>query len=76
MPEKQTLKRPKENFEQEQNKENVDVKDTYKAVEVYERASSHSGTEVSEPEAGQLRIRVEACGICHPMRHVMGTIPV
>jgi D-arabinose 1-dehydrogenase-like Zn-dependent alcohol dehydrogenase len=42
------------------------MKDTYKAVEV-----SAPGTlrmverQVSEPGAGQVRIRVEACGICH-----------
>src|SRR6202790_4674981 len=44
----------------------MQMKDTYKAVEVsapgvlrvVERA-------VSEPGAGQIRIRVEACGICH-----------
>jgi propanol-preferring alcohol dehydrogenase len=42
------------------------MKDTYKAVEV-----STPGTlrmverQVSEPDAGQVRIRVEACGICH-----------
>jgi propanol-preferring alcohol dehydrogenase len=42
------------------------MKDTYKAVEV-----SAPGTlqvverRVSEPGAGQVRIRVEACGICH-----------
>ena len=40
--------------------------DTYKAVEV-----SAPGVlrvverQVSEPGAGQVRIRVEACGICH-----------
>src|SRR5258708_39843350 len=42
------------------------MKSTYKAVEV-----SAPGTlrvaerQVSEPGAGQVRIRVEACGICH-----------
>ena len=42
------------------------MRDTYKAVEV-----SASGTlrvverPVSEPGSGQVRIRVEACGICH-----------
>src|SRR5438445_5290587 len=39
---------------------------TYKAVEVYEpgrlRVVERS---ISEPGAGQVRIRVEACGICH-----------
>src|SRR6201981_1048479 len=42
------------------------MKDTYKAVEVYEpgmlRVVERS---ISEPGAGQVRIRVEACGICH-----------
>jgi len=42
------------------------MKGTYKAVEV-----SAPGTlrvverQVSEPGAGQVRIRVETCGICH-----------
>ena len=42
------------------------MRDTYKAVEVYEsgrlRVVERS---ISEPSAGQVRIRVEACGICH-----------
>lgn len=42
------------------------MKDTYKAVEV-----SAPGVlrvverQVAEPGAGQVRIRVEACGVCH-----------
>jgi len=53
------------------------VKGTYKAVEV-----SAPGTlrvverPVSEPGAGQVRIRVEACGICHTdAATVMGIYP-
>jgi D-arabinose 1-dehydrogenase-like Zn-dependent alcohol dehydrogenase len=44
----------------------MQMKDTYKAVEV-----SAPGVlrvverQVSQPGAGQVRIRVEACGICH-----------
>src|SRR5258705_6227282 len=53
------------------------MKNTYKAVEV-----SAPGVlrvverPVSEPEAGQVRIRVEACGICHTdAATVTGTYP-
>jgi alcohol dehydrogenase, propanol-preferring len=53
------------------------MKSTYKAVEV-----SVPGTlrvverQVSEPGAGQVRIRVEACGICHTdAATVMGVYP-
>jgi propanol-preferring alcohol dehydrogenase len=53
------------------------MKDTYKAVEV-----SAPGVlrlverQVSEPGAGQVRIRVEACGICHTdASTVTGTYP-
>ena len=53
------------------------MKDTYKAVEV-----SAPGVlrvverQVSEPGAGQVRIRVEACGICHTdVATVTGTYP-
>jgi len=53
------------------------MKGTYKAVEV-----SAPGTlrvverQVSEPGAGQVRIRVEACGICHTdAATVTGTYP-
>src|SRR5438876_7350595 len=49
-----------------EDEEEVHVRDTYKAVEVYEpgrlRVVERS---ISEPGAGQVRIRVEACGICH-----------
>jgi propanol-preferring alcohol dehydrogenase len=53
------------------------VRDTYKAVEVYEpdrlRVVERS---ISEPGAGQVRIRVEACGICHTdVATVTGTYP-
>jgi threonine dehydrogenase-like Zn-dependent dehydrogenase len=53
------------------------MSDTYKAVEV-----SAPGVlrvverPVSEPRAGQVRIRVEACGICHTdAATVMGAYP-
>ena len=53
------------------------MKDTYKAVEV-----SAPGVlrvverKISEPGAGQVRIRVEACGICHTdVATVTGTYP-
>src|SRR3989442_1160525 len=40
--------------------------DTYKAVEVFEPGKLLVVERpVTEPEAGQVRIRVEACGICH-----------
>src|SRR3989442_10295747 len=42
------------------------MKSTYKAVEVYEPGKFRVvERRVSEPGAGQVRIRVEACGICH-----------
>src|SRR6266446_3997666 len=42
------------------------MKSTYKAVEVYEPGKLRVvERQVSEPGAGQVRIRVEACGICH-----------
>jgi alcohol dehydrogenase, propanol-preferring len=53
------------------------MKDTYKAVEV-----SAPGVlqmverQIAEPEAGQVRIRVEACGVCHTdASTVTGTYP-
>jgi propanol-preferring alcohol dehydrogenase len=51
--------------------------DTYKAVEVYEpgrlRVVERS---IPEPGAAQVRIRVEACGICHTdVATVTGTYP-
>ena len=50
---------------------------TYKAVEVSAvRHASSCGTAISEPGAGQVRIRVEACGICHTdAATVTGTYP-
>src|SRR5438874_11308670 len=53
------------------------MKDTYEAVEVAApgilRVVERS---VSEPGAGQVRIRVEACGICHTdAATVTGTFP-
>jgi NADPH:quinone reductase-like Zn-dependent oxidoreductase len=45
------------------------MKDTYKAVEVYEPGKLRVvERQVSEPGAGQVRIRVEACGSVTPMR--------
>src|SRR6478736_1562817 len=42
------------------------MKNTHKAVEVYEPGKLRVvERQVSEPGAGQVRIRVEACGICH-----------
>jgi alcohol dehydrogenase, propanol-preferring len=53
------------------------VRDTYKAVEVYESGRLRVVERpVSEPGAGQVRIRVEACGICHTdVATVTGTYP-
>ena len=42
------------------------MKNTYKAVEVSAPGELRVvERQVSEPGAGQVRIRVEACGICH-----------
>jgi propanol-preferring alcohol dehydrogenase len=42
------------------------MKNTYKAVEVSAPGMLRAvDRPVSEPRAGQVRIRVEACGICH-----------
>ena len=53
------------------------MKDTYRAAEVYEPGKLRLvERKVSEPEAGQVRIRVEACGICHTdAATVMGVYP-
>ena len=53
------------------------MRDTYKAVEVYESGRLRIvERSISEPGAGQVRIRVEACGICHTdVATVMGTYP-
>lgn len=50
---------------------------TYKAVEVYEPGKLHVVERpIPEPGAGQVRIRVEACGICHTdMLTFTGTYP-
>jgi D-arabinose 1-dehydrogenase-like Zn-dependent alcohol dehydrogenase len=55
----------------------VHVRDTYKAVEVYESGRLRIvDRSISEPGAGQVRIRVEACGICHTdVATVTGTYP-
>jgi len=47
-------------------REDVQMKGTYKAVEVSAPGTLRVvGRPVPEPGAGQVRIRVEACGICH-----------
>ena len=53
------------------------MKSTYKAVEVYEPGKLRVvERQVSEPGAGQVRIRVEACGICHTdAATVLGAYP-
>jgi D-arabinose 1-dehydrogenase-like Zn-dependent alcohol dehydrogenase len=53
------------------------MKDAYKAVEVSEPGVLRVvDRQVSEPGAGQVRIRVEACGICHTdAATVMGVYP-
>jgi D-arabinose 1-dehydrogenase-like Zn-dependent alcohol dehydrogenase len=53
------------------------TKDTYKAVEVSAPGMLRVVERpVSEPGAGQVRIRVEACGICHTdAATVTGTYP-
>ena len=53
------------------------MKSAYKAVEVYEPGKLRVvERQVSEPGAGQVRIRVEACGICHTdAATVMGVYP-
>jgi alcohol dehydrogenase, propanol-preferring len=53
------------------------MKSTYKAVEVYEPGKLRVVERpVAEPGVGQVRIRVEACGICHTdAATVMGGYP-
>ena len=53
------------------------MRDTYKAVGVYEPGRLQVvERSISEPSAGQVRIRVEACGICHTdVATVTGTYP-
>jgi D-arabinose 1-dehydrogenase-like Zn-dependent alcohol dehydrogenase len=53
------------------------MKDTYTAVEVYEPGKLRIVERpVAEPGAGQVRIRVEACGICHTdAATIMGVYP-
>src|SRR5258705_5068843 len=42
------------------------MRGTYKAVEVFEPGNLRIvERSISEPRAGQVRIRVEACGVCH-----------
>ena len=53
------------------------MKDTYKAVEAYEPGKLRVvERQMTEPGAGQVRIRVEACGICHTdAATIMGAYP-
>ena len=53
------------------------MKDTYSASEVYEPGKLRLvERKISEPGAGQVRIRVETCGICHTdAATVMGAYP-
>src|SRR5215472_12308384 len=51
---------------QDSNERHIQMRDTYKAVEVSAPGMLRVVERpVSEPGAGQVRIRVEACGICH-----------
>jgi D-arabinose 1-dehydrogenase-like Zn-dependent alcohol dehydrogenase len=65
------------NKTEDEEKESGHVKDTYSAAEVYEPGKLRLvERKVSEPGAGQVRIRVEACGICHTdAATVMGVYP-
>ena len=55
----------------------MQTKETYKAVEVYAPGKLRVVERpVPEPGAGQVRIRVEACGICHTDSYtISGTYP-
>jgi len=55
----------------------MQTKETYKAVEVYAPGKLRVVERpVPEPGAGQVRIRVEACGICHTDSYTInGTYP-
>ena len=70
---------PETNIEGSAANEGQDVymKDKYMAVEVSEPGVLRVvERQVSEPGAGQVRIRVEACGICHTdASTVMGSYP-
>jgi hypothetical protein len=70
---------PETNIEGSAANEGQDVymKDKYRAVEVSEPGVLQVvERQVSEPGAGQVRIRVEACGICHTdAATVTGTYP-
>src|SRR6267378_4096124 len=59
------------------NKRGIQMQGTYKAVEVYEPSKLRVvERSIPEPGAGQVRIRVEACGICHTdAATVTGTYP-
>jgi propanol-preferring alcohol dehydrogenase len=61
----------------EGKREDACVKDKYRAVEVSEPGVLRVvERQVSEPAAGQVRIRVETCGICHTdAATVMGVYP-
>ena len=62
---------------QDFNDNHVQMKDTYKAVEVFAPGVLRVVERpTAEPGAGQVRIRVEACGICHTdAATVTGTYP-
>ena len=50
---------------------------TYRAIEAYEPGKTRLiHRPVPEPGPGQVRIRVEACGICHTDAIVVGGVPV
>src|SRR6267154_2878866 len=59
------------------NERHTQMKATYKAVEVSAPGELRVvERQISEPGAGQVRIRVEACGICHTdAATVMGVYP-